>query len=302
MPTGQLIFQPPKFDWHIEDQQLAFEGWKGQVILAFEVSNIQQERWYATIVGFLGKEGFKWWNTLPISKNDNDKKDPEAVFKAIADTLEVSTSYWNHIDEIYSDIKQGEHKSTHQLDQHIKDLVERCQYKTEDEKMVHRTELLFHTTKHFEVKKWVRSKKKREDITYQALLQHAMEHEMTVKDFNWHKSKSGIATAATIDEIKTFNFKTGNGYKAKGGSGKTCGRCGCAQHGANIVTSVEIKIILVCVVGPGTEKIPKTETNTDWPIESHKAKGGAGTGIGDMHQRTQRIDPAVDPPPEVPTA
>ena len=36
-----------------------------------------------------------------------------------------------------------------------------------------------------------------------------------------------------------------------------------AQHGANIVTSVEIKIILVCVVGPGTEKIPKTETNTD---------------------------------------
>ena len=50
--------------------------------------------------------------------------------------------------------------------------------------MVHRTELLFHAMKHFEVKKWVRSKKKREDITYTALLQHAKEHEMTVKDFN----------------------------------------------------------------------------------------------------------------------
>ena len=34
MATGQLIFQLPKFDWHIEDQQLAFEEWKGQVILA----------------------------------------------------------------------------------------------------------------------------------------------------------------------------------------------------------------------------------------------------------------------------
>ena len=35
------------------------------------------------------------------------------------------------------------------------------------------------------------------------------------------------------------------------------------QHGASIVTSVEIKIILVHIVGPGTEKNPKTETKTD---------------------------------------
>ena len=65
-----------------------------------------------------------------------------------------------------------------------------------------------------------------------------------------------------------------------------------AHHRAKNGTSVETKIILVCVVGPGTEKIPKTETNTDQPIESHKAKGeaGAGVSVGDMHQRTQRTD------------
>ena len=102
------------FDWHAKDQQLVFEKWKGQVELALEASNIAKERWYATIVGFLGKEGFKWWNTLPISKNGNDIKDPKAVFKAIADTLEVLTSYWNHIDEMYSDIKQGEQETTDQ--------------------------------------------------------------------------------------------------------------------------------------------------------------------------------------------
>ena len=137
-------------------------------------------------MGFLGKEGFKWWNNLPISKQEENKKNPNEVFKAIADTLEVSTSYWNHIDEMYSDIKQGEHESTNQLDQCIKDLVERCQYQTEADKMVCRTELLFHATKHFEVKKWVRSKKKREDVTYQALLQHTKEHEMTVKAILQH--------------------------------------------------------------------------------------------------------------------
>ena len=111
------------------------------------------------IIGYLGKEGFKQWNTLPISTNEEAQKDLEKVFKAIRDTLEVSMSYWNHIDEIYSDIKQGDNESTDQLDQRIKNLIERCQYSNE-EKLVCRMELLFHATKHFEVKKWVRSKKR----------------------------------------------------------------------------------------------------------------------------------------------
>ena len=76
MATGQLIFQPPKFDWHVEDQQLAFEEWKGQVILVLKAFIIHRERWNATIVGFLGKEGFKWWNNLPISKQEENKKNP----------------------------------------------------------------------------------------------------------------------------------------------------------------------------------------------------------------------------------
>ena len=93
-------------------------------------------------------------------KQEENKKNPDEVFRAIKDTLEVSTSYWNHIDEMYSDIKQGEHETNDQLDECIKDLVERCQYDTKNEKNVCWTELLFHATKHFEVKKWVRSKKK----------------------------------------------------------------------------------------------------------------------------------------------
>ena len=45
---------------------------------------------------------------------------------------------------------------------------------------------------------------------------------MTVKDINQHKSNSGVATEATIDEIKTFKFRKGKGHRAKGGPGKTC--------------------------------------------------------------------------------
>ena len=103
MAAGQLIFQPPKFDWNAEDQQLAFAEWRGQIELALDASSIPQRIWFATIIGYLGKEGFRQWSTWPISKDATAKKDPEAVFQAIMETLEVLTSYWNHINEMYSD-------------------------------------------------------------------------------------------------------------------------------------------------------------------------------------------------------
>ena len=77
--------------------------------------------------------------------------------KPSQNTLKVSTSQWNYIDEMYSDIRQGDQETTDQLDQCIKILVEKCGYQTNKEKERRRLELLFHATKHFEVKKWVRS-------------------------------------------------------------------------------------------------------------------------------------------------
>ena len=147
MAIGQLIFQPLKFDWHSEDQQTVFEEWKGHITLVLEASNIPRERWYASIVAFLGQEGLRWWQHLDISKEDNKKKDPDEVFKAFTETLEVSMSHWNHIDEMYSNIRQGEHKTTDQLDQCIKILVEKCSYMEAKEKKTHQKELLFHATK-----------------------------------------------------------------------------------------------------------------------------------------------------------
>ena len=44
MASGQLVFQPPKFNWHSEDQQQAFEEWKGQIILALHSAQLQQRK------------------------------------------------------------------------------------------------------------------------------------------------------------------------------------------------------------------------------------------------------------------
>ena len=134
--AGQLIFQPPTFHWPSEDQQMAFKEWKSHITLTLEVSNIPQERWYASIIGFLGSEGFKQWQHLEISKDEEERKTLENVFTAFANTLEVSMSQWNYIDEMYSDIRQGEQETTDQLDQCIKILVEEmwlCISRREDE-------------------------------------------------------------------------------------------------------------------------------------------------------------------------
>ena len=40
MAGRQLVFQPPKFNWDAEDQQLAFAEWRGQIELALEASSI----------------------------------------------------------------------------------------------------------------------------------------------------------------------------------------------------------------------------------------------------------------------
>ena len=53
-----------------------------------------------------------------------------------------------------------------------------------EEKMQCQLELLFHAMKHFEVKKWVRSQTAlNETVTFNKLLQHAKQHEATIKDF-----------------------------------------------------------------------------------------------------------------------
>ena len=190
---------------------------------------ISPDRWYASIVGFLGTKGFKRWTHLNISKDVEGRKMLEDVFQAFANTLEVLTSQWNYIDEMYSDIGQGEHETTDQLNQRIKILVKKCSYPTNEEKERCRLELLFHATKHFEVKKWVRSQTAlKETVTFEKLLQHAKQHKATIKDFHQHKSNGGVATSTTINEIRTFTRK-GQGSRARArtrSKGKICGKCG----------------------------------------------------------------------------
>ena len=113
------------------------------------------------------------------------KKVPENMFKAIANTLEVLMSYWNHINEMYSNIRQGEQETTNQLDQCIKVIVKNCGYTSGEEKK----KTLTGASKHFKVKKLVRLQTaQNKTVMFDKMLLHAKQHKATVKDFNQHKS------------------------------------------------------------------------------------------------------------------
>ena len=45
----------PKFDWHAEDRQQAFDEWKGQITQVLRASSIKKDIWFATIIGYLGE-------------------------------------------------------------------------------------------------------------------------------------------------------------------------------------------------------------------------------------------------------
>ena len=101
---------------------------------------------------------------------------------------------------------------------------------------------------------------------------------MTVKDFNWHKSNDGAAIATSVDEIQ-FSYRkgNGNGYKPKGGQGKPCRKCGqshppreCPVWGQKVPQVWKQKSFYYVLQDEGHRRMPKTETNTDWPVESHK--------------------------------
>ena len=123
----------------------------------------------------------------------------------------------------------------------------------------------------FQVKKWVRSQTAlKETVTFDKLLQHAKQHEATVKDFHRHKSNGGVATSTTINEIRTFKRKMPRSLEPEPytrSKGKVCGKCWylsfterVAQPLAKNVINVEIRIILVHNAGPNSQ-----EEGTDGP-------------------------------------
>ena len=131
------------------------------------------------ILYFCGKEASERWAALKdqLSK-ENQKEDPDHVLSAFSSSFEKSSSYWQTRDEYLGDVKHGKQQTTTELDIYIKDLVMRCQFKQAEQESC-KIDLLYHTTAHFEVRKFVHNAKA-EELTYDKTIEVAK-----AKDWLW---------------------------------------------------------------------------------------------------------------------
>ena len=153
----------PSMVWHAEDKLAAWEYFTDRMRLYFSVAHTTQETKVDNILFFGWKEASERWVTLKEQLTDEQQKDPDEVFKAFANSFEKSSSHWQARDKYLSDIKQGKHQTTAELDIYIKDLVRRCQLSPEQVETC-KIDLLYHATAHFEVRKFVHNAKPK-DLT-----------------------------------------------------------------------------------------------------------------------------------------
>ena len=166
---------------------------------------------------------------------EGNKDDSDTVFKAFANSFEKSSSHWQAIDEYLYDIKQSKHQTTAELDIYIKDLIRRCQFPQEDQESC-KIDLLYHTTAHFEVRKFVHNAKP-EELKYDRMIKVEKAHERTCQEYQIHKQAHSAAPPSNYSNPLIQTNALSKSFQ-KGPPKKTCGKCGhshnhweCPAHG-----------------------------------------------------------------------
>ena len=221
----------PRMDWHTEDKSAAWEHFTTRMRLYYTVAHTPKEAQVNTILFFAGTEATDRWKTLKEQMSAEDQALSDKVFEAFANIFEKSSSYLQAREEYLGDIKQSKQQMMAELDIYIKDLIRRCQFnRTEVE--ARKTDLLYHATVHFEVKKFVHNAKP-EELTYNKMIEVAKAHERTCYKYQQHKQ----AHSAPVSSYQSPLIQT-NAVRKSFQKSRLCGKCGrihsqgqCPAHG-----------------------------------------------------------------------
>ena len=248
----------PEMDWDSEDKVQSFQNYKRRMQMYLAVTKVDAAMQWNHIVLLMGDEGLRRWDA--INMDDEDKKDPAKVWTKFEDSLEKTKSFWGYIDEYLSDVRQGPTESTAELDVRIQTLVRKCNF-PQDQIESRKLELLYHASRHFEVKKYCKEKD-RKDITYNIILEQAKLHERVIDEYRAHKENAGdpVYTERSATKVKeeqaeinavrrgqTFGRRKEEKRCDKCGTthrprdcpayGKDCYKCGGRNHWASVCRS-----------------------------------------------------------------
>ena len=158
----------------------------------------KKTRWYTHILFFGGKASERW-TTLKDQLSEENQMDADEVFKAFANSFEKSSSHWQAKDEYLSDTKQGKWQTTAELDIYIKDLARMYQFQQAEQEL-HKIELLYHVTAHFEVRKFVHNAKPKK-LTYDKMIEVTKAHERTCHEYQMHKQAYSMASPVNTPNL-----------------------------------------------------------------------------------------------------
>ena len=171
-----------------------------------------------TILFFWGTKATDRWKTLKEQLSTEDCKAPDKVFIAFTNSFEKSSLFWQ-AREYLRDIKQTPQQTMAELDIYIKDLIRRCQFKTEEVES-RKVDLLYHATVHFEVRKFLHNAKPGE-LTYDEMIEVAKAQERTFHEYQQHKqAHAGLASCYHNPLIQT------NVLAKSFQKNKPCDKCG----------------------------------------------------------------------------
>ena len=174
-------------DWGAEDRVAEFEMFKERMQMYLAVAKVDEKLQYNHIVLFMGEEGTRRWKALGLSQADRES--PKKVWDAFEASLEKTQTFWNHVDEYLGDVRQGPSETAAELDVRIQTMVRKCKFPPDQEDQ-RKLELLFHATRHFEVKKFAKERT-RDTITYKDLLEQAKLHERIISEYRHHTGHDG---------------------------------------------------------------------------------------------------------------
>ena len=98
----------------------------------------------------LGDEGLSRWTNFKLS--EDDRKDPQNVFKVFQKSCGKDFSYWTAQTTLYKSIHQQKGETAAELDSRLSKILDECQFSTEDITNFLKRDILINTIKNYEVK------------------------------------------------------------------------------------------------------------------------------------------------------
>ena len=130
----------------------------------------------------LGDKGLSRWAKFKIS--EDERKNPQNVFKAFWGSLGKDVSYWRAWATLYNRFHQqkGETAAA-ELDIRLSKIIDECQFPTENITDALKKDILINVINYYEVKKWASQLKETGDtpITHTIVRDKCKEHEATVQ-------------------------------------------------------------------------------------------------------------------------